>query len=337
MKHFWRKLFALLCIMTLCMGNVSLAEPKENRTNFNPVRLSSLERYANGRTDLTYTWMEYDTRSNRYADAVYGSMNISDGTAYEVYDIGGKYHFFTATVAVMHNNYDIGEQYSGIIRIYGDNKLLWSDENITVYTKPYEIQVDIHNVQDLKIEMYGQGNKGVNGLKPMLGNPLLLQEDLDFFKEAPEKPSEEAYARAVNLETCYAYAHGRTAPGEEYSVKDVRGNEYVFALRGYMSPKDGSAYQIYDIGGNYQFLTATIAPMYSKNGIAEDIAGIIRIYGNGRLLWSDEEITSMTRPYDIVIYIGNVTDLKIEMYGWGNGGSHGISTLLGNPKLLPSV
>ena len=337
MKRFWLKIFSLLFVLVLLSGCGSPASADENRTDFNPVRLASLERYANGKFDLTFSYMEFDTRSNRYADVLYGSMDESDGSAYQIYDIGGKYHYFKATAAVMQGKYDIGEKYSGIIRIYGDSRLLWSDEKIKASSRPEEIQLDIRNVMDLKIEIYGQGNKGVNGVKAMLGNPVLLMDDPGFFAGAPQSPSPQAYAQAAGLETFTAYASGRTALGEDSSVRDVRGNEYAFALRGYMSPKDGTAYQIYDIGGRYQFFTAAVAPKYSKNGISEGIAGIIRIYGDGRLLWSDEEITSMTRPYEIAVYIGGVTDLKIEMYGWGNGGSHGISPILGDPKLLPPV
>ena len=337
MKHFLRKLFPVLCVLALAAGCVFQAAAEENRTDFNPVRLLSLERYANGKFDLTVAYMVHDTRSNRYADALYGAMDESDGSAYQVYDIGGRYHYFKATAAVMGSNYEIGENYSGIIRIYGDNRLLWSDENLKASGRPEEIQLDIRNVLDLKIEMYGQGNRGVNGVKVMLGNPLLLEDDPGFFAGAPAGPSEQAYAQATGLDTLSAYARGRTALGEDRSVRDVRGNEYAFALRGFMSPKDGTAFQVYDIGGSYQYFSATVAPQYSRNGIAEGIAGIIRIYGDGRLLWSDEEITSMTRPYEIAVYIGGVTDLKIEMYGWANSGSNGITTLLGNPVLLPPV
>ena len=333
MRYLFRILLSLLCAVMIIAGGISLAAPQENHTDFNPVRLSSLNPYAKGKFELYWDFMKYDNRDNLYADMLYSSMEPSDGSTYSLYDIGGKYHYFRATVGAKYNSKGINSQYTAIIRIYGDDRLLFSDENITSTSRSYEIELDVQHVMDLKIEMYGDGNVGVNGIRAMLGNPVLLLDDPGFFDGAPDAPSPEAFRSAVDLSSIPAYQHGRFSLGEETNVKDCRGNEYPFALRGYMLQDDGSAYQVYDIGGNYQFFTATVAPMYRNNGITEGYTGLIRIYGDGRLLWSDEQIDSTTRPYEITVYVGHVMDLKIEMYG-SEGSSKGVNPLLGNPKLL---
>ena len=334
MRKLPRKLFSILCVLSLLAGCVSLAAPEENRTEYNPVRLSSLKPYAKGQFDPDWDYMKHDTRGNLYADMLYSSMEPSDGSTYSLYDIGGKYHYFKATVGAKRNSNGIENKYTAIIRIYGDDRLLFSDENITSTSQSYDIELDIRNVLDLKIEMYGDGNMGSNGIRAMLGNPVLLLDDPGFFDGAPAAPAPESYDTATDLSTISPYQHGYCSLGEEYNIKDSRGNEYPFALRGYMKQEDGPAYEVYDIGGNYQFLTATVAPMYRSNGITEGYTGLIRIYGDGRLLWADEEINSATRPYEIIVYIGHVMDLKIEMYGNNGGYSDGVNPLLASPKLL---
>ena len=334
MRHFSRKLLSLLCVLALVFGCVSPGLADENRTDFNPIRLSTLSPYAKGQFQLYWVFMKHDTRDNLYADMLFSSMEPSDGSVYNLYDIGGKYHYLQATVGARRNSNGIREKYTAIVRIYGDDRLLFSDEHITSESKPYEINLDIKNVMDLKIEMYGDGNNGSNGIRAMLGNPVLLKDDPGFFDGAPDAPSPESYSTAKDLAEIPSYRHGEFGLGEETNIKDSRGNEYPFALRGYMLQDDGSAWQVYDIGGEYQFLTATVAPMYMSGGIKEGYTGLIRIYGDGRLLWSDEQIDSATRPYEITVYIGHVMDLKIEIYG-NNGGYHdGVNPLLASPKLL---
>lgn len=335
MRHWFIRMIALVCIAAIAAGCVSFAAAEENRTAYNPVRLSSLRAYAKGKFDLTWDYMKYDTRSGLYADMLFGSMDVKDGSAYLLYDLGGKYHYLRATAGAKRNGNGINEKYKAIIRIYGDERLLFSDEEITSVSQPYEMTVDVSGVMDLKIEMYGAGNSGSNGIRAMLGNPVLLEDDPDFFLGAPDAPSAESYASAADLSAFSAYRKGRFDLAEDYNIQDSRGNQYDFALRGYMMQKDGTAYQVYDIGGNYQFFTATVAPALMRNTPQDGYTGLIRIYGDDRLLWSDERVNSLTRPYDITVYIGHVQDLKIEIYGNNGGSSDGVNPMLGSPKLLP--
>lgn len=124
-----------------------------------------------------------DTFGNVYTEVFRGFMSVKDGPSYELYYLNNQYKYMQATVAV-NKNWDsvtggyINDKYIGIIRISGDGRLLWSDEHITSTTHPYTIKVDVSGVKDLKIEMYGEGNMGTHGINPLLGNPVLLKENL---------------------------------------------------------------------------------------------------------------------------------------------------------------
>ena len=327
MKRLCQRFIILLAVFVLFSVCTSLAEPVENRSAFNPVRLTTLKYYMKGNGGaLGFDFFTHDSYENYYTDVIYSWMDESDGQFYEVYDIDGKYHYFTATVASMYKDSGVKESRVGLIRIYGDDQLLWSDEHITYTTKPYDIQIDISNVVDLKFEIYANPS-----LKPMLANPLLLMDDSNFFTGAPDSPSPEAYNQAVELQTIDAYAKGNTALSAKTNAKDARGKEYAYVLYGYMTPDDGPSYDVYEIDGQYEFFTGTVGLLYNNSGLTEKATGIIRIYGDGRLLWSDECITVNNRSYDFTLYIGNVTDLKIEMYG------DRCKSILANPTLLPAV
>ena len=62
-----------------------------------------------------------------------------------------------------------------MIRIYGDGKLLFSDEQIERDTKPYNIQINILGVTDLKIDI--SGGSGVEAYYgyTMLADPILSE------------------------------------------------------------------------------------------------------------------------------------------------------------------
>ena len=138
-----------------------------------PVLMADMEPYAE--SGSISTGEKTDTMGNTYTYAFKGSRDIRDSDAYVIYDIAGKYNYLNGTVAVCKKSggNSIDKKFVGHIRIYGDDRLLWSDDNITAITKPYDIQVDVKNVVDLKIEMYGAGNLGNSGISVLFGNPTL--------------------------------------------------------------------------------------------------------------------------------------------------------------------
>ena len=141
---------------------------------------------------------------------------------------------------------------------------------------------------------------------------------------------------SVDLLSLNAYFEGSVA--YEYGVTDTMGNKYETALMGYRAPKDvrdwnAQCFCIWDIGGEYRTLTATGFIRAADKGATYE--GSYKIYGDGRLLYSQSGLGCMTKPYPVSVDISGVTDLKIEMYGDGNGGVglSGIRSALGNVTL----
>lgn len=150
-------------------GSVEIQKLKDSIKDYNPVSILDLEPYAIGGFDLGKDTEAEDNMGNTYETALVGYMD-DDDDQYNIYDIGGKYNILTGTVCITKRS--IGTKRTGYIKIYGDDVLLWADNNITANTKPYDISVNISGVTDLKIEMCGRGNLG-SGIKVMLCNPIV--------------------------------------------------------------------------------------------------------------------------------------------------------------------
>ena len=150
-------------------GSTEIQRLKDSIKDYNPISILNLEPYAIGGFDLGKDTEAEDNMGNTYETALVGYMDDED-EQYNIYDIGGKYNILTGTVCITKGS--IGTKRTGYIKIYGDDVLLWSDNNITANTKPYNISVNISGVTDLKIEMCGRGNMG-NGIKVMLCNPIV--------------------------------------------------------------------------------------------------------------------------------------------------------------------
>lgn len=144
-------------------GSVEIQKLKESIKDYNPVSVLDLQPYAIGRCDLDDDTEAKDNMGNIYEAALVGYY---ESEAYNVYDIGGKYNILTGTVCITKGS--IGTRSTGYIKIYGDDILLWEDNNITANTKPYDISVNVSGVTDLKIEMSGRGK-----LVVMLCNPVI--------------------------------------------------------------------------------------------------------------------------------------------------------------------
>lgn len=143
--------------------------------SYAPVDLTSLEPYYEGAVEIERNGLT-DTLGNKYRSGLRGYMSPGDPEKYNmdcfcIWDIGGQYRTLTATGIVRKK--DKGSHSEGSFRIYGDGRLLYSRDGIGSMTKPYPISIDISGVHDLKIEMYGNGNMGTNGINSVLADIML--------------------------------------------------------------------------------------------------------------------------------------------------------------------
>lgn len=152
--------------LSILNGDAILQAEKDKYSAFAPVDLTSVTPYYIGTVEI-FTGGETDTLGNTYSTGMRGYMSTSDGTdCYAVWDLGGKYNKLTATGIVLES--DKSSKCKGSYKIYGDGVLLYEKSGVGSMTKPYQIEVDITGVTDLKIEMYGQGNMSWSGIDSVL-------------------------------------------------------------------------------------------------------------------------------------------------------------------------
>lgn len=148
-------------------------------------------------------------------------------------------------------------------------------------------------------------------------------------KDEAKELKESCFVKAIALNTMEPYVTGYFSLPFE-SATDIFGNSYSSALLGYMEPSDDVS-NTYLLDQKYSILTATVA-VYT-NSKSDKGSASIQIYGDDRLIWSDNQIRKGAKPYDIEVDISGITDLKIEMHGWGTSNGSGLRVLLGNPTL----
>lgn len=163
--------------LSVLPGDAILQAEKDRYATYAPIDLTNLTPFAESGSVYTFTDGAKDTMGNHYNSGFYGSFTRSgwdshpDGECSLTWDIGGEYNKLTATGIVLDSSK--GSSSVASFKIWGDGILLYEKDNITSDTKPYQIEIDITGVTDLKLEMYGQGNMYSGGMRSVLVNVML--------------------------------------------------------------------------------------------------------------------------------------------------------------------
>ena len=157
--------------MVCCLlSEDELKELKEEAT-IHTMKLTDMEPYLK-KGFLEKDYNREDNFGNIYAVVLHCGFSRNQEHSY-TYEINGKYKYLNATVAISKYGYSGFD--TGIIEIYGDDNLLWSDTTIGPAKKPYPIQVDISDVIDLRIEIYGKAGFNITPGDPFLCDPILSE------------------------------------------------------------------------------------------------------------------------------------------------------------------
>lgn len=203
-----------------------------------------------------------------------------------------------------------------------------NSQAVSVYVNGNEVKVNPDEYQamyddlekqynQLKAKAEDEYNRGFEDGKSSVitsGNPF----------GATNPPNQ--FSESVSLFDLKPYVKGTFDIPVRHNCKDNMGNVYEKSFTGYMSVSDGGQSQTYDIGKKYSTLTGTVA--IQEGCEASPDSGYIKIYGdNHKLLWSKTDFSASTKPFEISVDIGGVTDLTIEMVGNGNMGWDGLRVL----------
>lgn len=127
--------------------NDELNRKYEYYLEYTPVSVFDLNTFTVEHGGIVVYDNAIDNMQNTYEKAFYHSSNMCSDT----YDIGKEYNILRGTVAIA--NISQGSERMATIAVYGDGKVLWKKTDISGSLKPFDIDVDITGVTDLKIEM----------------------------------------------------------------------------------------------------------------------------------------------------------------------------------------
>lgn len=192
---------------------------------------------------------------------------------------------------------------SGEAAAHAENQLILQERYDTGYSDGYD--------DGIKVNAGGResGTDGTIATKPPLAaDPM----PVDFYELSP-------------------YIVGQFDLSTRTNIKDNMGNIYLKTFIAYMSVADGGQSNTYDIGGEFTLLKGIAA---IRTGCeSSTYYGYIKIFGDGKLLWSKTDFSAATKPLEVVVDVSGVTDLTIEMAADGNRGYNGLHILFADITL----
>ena len=115
---------------------------------------------------------------------------------------------------------------------------------------------------------------------------------------------------------------------EERGFEDLTGNVYDYAIVSYIDDYGYDYEWVYSLDGKY---TQFVADIIVENNPGGHSSGSVRIIGDGRTLFSKENIDPTTKSYTIEVDVTGVTDLSITVNGdYSSCTAYG----LGNPRVI---
>ena len=299
----------VLLIIIIVVSTIARGPQRRIDSNARDMYESALRDYNAGNYDsalstlgaIDTSWSDYSKANTLKQKAVSGMLRERASSYMASGDYAGIIRLVNTNVDNINSDSEIKSIYDTAVAAYRDQVI--SDAKSEFSNKGYEAAIAVIN----------------NGLSVLNGDAILQAEKDSYLQYAP-----------VDLTSLTPYYEGYISVFTD-GATDIMGNYYSTGIRGYMDTSWDNCYNIWDIGGRYNILTATGIVFEEEKG--SSCVGSYKIYGDGVLLYERNNISSQTKPYTIEVDITGVTDLKIEMYGQGNMGAYGINSALVDVRL----
>lgn len=116
--------------------------------------------YFNKSDDFTKVATVTDQLGNNYNNAINLKCYWAHQTAWQDYLIDGKYRNFSGSLIIRYD--ERATQSTGMIRMYGDDQLIYSSPTLTNGVNPINFNVDVEGVLKLRIEYVPSGDSDAN-------------------------------------------------------------------------------------------------------------------------------------------------------------------------------
>ena len=232
-----------------------------------------------------------------------GIGGVGQGENWQEYKLSGKYKEIQGRVIL---NYDYRSQTNDdvLIKIYGDDALLYMSPAMAAGQEPVDFNIDISNVDVLKVSIVGENM--VRLVDCMLYDSLGNQ--------SKEYQNNETGGDKVYLQNMdYIASSNTSGRGFRYydTVMDNLGLTYGNGLGGV---SQGENWQDYKLNGRYKEFQARVVLNYDYRSQTNDDV-FVKIYGDDMLLYMSPIMAAGQEPVDINIDITDVDILRVSIVG----------------------
>ena len=198
--------------------------------------------------------ISYDKFGNIFTDA------LSIGDIYDEtlsFKTNGKYKTLYGAIAI--SEWANFPRHILEVRIYGDGKLLYKTENISQFTKPFDVYADITNINEIQIHFKKSNADGYTS------HPIALCKlyvSTGGIKDTPIYSSSLDYSKDISI--------------DKLRVLDFDGYK--------ISETNTGCFKCYDSFATYylaeEFSTAEITALAKQKVMSEDFIGVITVYAD---------------------------------------------------------
>ena len=232
-----------------------------------------------------------------------GIGGVAQGENWQEYKLSGKYKEIQGRVVL---NYDYRSQTNDdvLIKIYGDDMLLYMSPAIAAGQEPVDFNINISDIDVLKISIVRENMIRLVDcvLYDSLGNQSKEYQDY-------VAGGDKVYLQNID----YIASSNISGNGFRYydTVTDNLGLTYGNGLGGV---GQGENWQDYKLSGKYKEFQARVVLNYDyRSQVSDDV--FVKIYGDDMLLYMSPIMSAGQEPVDIELDITGVDILRVSIVG----------------------
>lgn len=290
------------CVLYDSLGNQN-KEYQTNETGGDKVYLQNIDYIASSNTSGN-GFRYYDTVTDNLG-LTYGNGlgGVGQGENWQDYKLSGKYKEFQARVVL---NYDYRSQVSDdvLVKIYGDDMLLYMSPIMSAGQEPVDIKLNITGVDILRVSIVGEN-------MVRLVDGILYASDGNESKEYQYSGIDKDIISLHLLDYISSSNTSGAAFSYYSSVKDNMNNVYADGIGGNSAYLNWQEYKVY---GNYNSIQGKIILNYDYKE-QESGETYVNIYGDSNLLYTSPLITAGQEPVEFNVNIEGIDKLRISIEG----------------------
>lgn len=232
-----------------------------------------------------------------------GIGGVAQGENWQEYKLSGKYKEIQGRVVL---NYDYRSQTNDdvIIKIYGDDMLLYMSPAMAAGQEPVDFDIDISDIDVLKVSIVGENMIRLVDcvLYDSLGNQSKEYQDY-------VTGGDKVYLQNID----YIASSNTSGNGFRYydTVTDNLGLTYGNGIGGV---GQGENWQDYKLSEKYKEFQARVVLNYDyRSQVSDDV--LVKIYGDDILLYMSPIMSAGQEPVDIELDITGVDVLRVSIIG----------------------